>query len=151
MLGTIVLLACVAASGVVGCILFVVVGPVPVKRRVTMVSRIQPLPLPVTAAPIMIEAPVGYAPPIAPFEPPSDLQFTPPPPPPRRRAHAVDGPVVAPRVIRRPRSEPSPLPRTRAARGTQGRSREFDSIEVTHRESPTFDADDHTTVEPAFS
>jgi hypothetical protein len=152
MLGTIVLLGCVTAAAIVGCILFVVLGPVPVNRRVTMVSRIQPIPLPAIAAPIMIEKPVAYTPPIAPFEPPSDLQFTPPPSPPRR-ARAVEAAFVAPRVVRRPRSEPAPMVRARAARGTEARiEEELHTIEVTAQEAAAFDGiEEHTVLDPAFS
>ncbi len=44
MLGSMVLLVCLAALAVAAGIVFVLVGPLPVNRRVTMVSRIQPLP-----------------------------------------------------------------------------------------------------------
>lgn len=154
MLGPIVFLACLVAAVTVTCILFVLFGPVPVKRRITIVSRIQPSPLPVTAAPIMIQTPVAFAPVPSSTLPIPELElvpeFTPPPQPPRRAAHARGGDgSVAPLVIRRPRTEPVRL--ARAARGTLGRPPHFDTLEVTHRESPAFEADDHTAVDPSFS
>ena len=44
MLGSLVLLVCLAALAVAAGIVFVLVGPLPVNRRVTVVARIQPLP-----------------------------------------------------------------------------------------------------------
>jgi hypothetical protein len=78
-LATLVLIACFAAGCVVAAILFVLYGPVPIKRKVTMVSRIQ-APLPMAAAPVVFEAPVVgtpdlFAPPVPAFAPSAPPAF----------------------------------------------------------------------------
>lgn len=136
MLGTVVLLAFVGAIGAVAVIAFVLFGPVPVNRKVTIVSRIQPVPMPRAALPIQIEAPIDFMP----------IAAAPPPPPPTpRRAAAVDGPI-APLVLRRPRGDtPPPRPRSRIARGTEGRPRQdFDTLEVTAPQAPSFEVEEMT-------
>lgn len=130
-LGPIVLLGCVAAAVAVTGILFVLYGPVPVRRSVTMVSRIQPS-LPMAAMPVMFE----YK---APPEPVA-VAVEPPPIPARKVKPKAEGPV-APLQLRRPRESPPPLPRSRAARGTQHRGFE---PEMTMPEAPPFEVDDPT-------
>jgi hypothetical protein len=137
-LGTLVLLAFVAALGAVGVIAFVLFGPVPVNRKVTIVSRIQPVAMPRAALPIQLQAPIEVV----------FAAASPPPPPAPRRAAAVDSPIV-PLALRRPRGDtPPPRPPQRMARGTQGRPRQdFDSVEVTAPQAPSFDVDEMTHVE----
>jgi len=88
-LGQLVLLVCIAAGMTASCILFVLFGPVPVKRKVTIVPRHAP--------PDMF----GAQPVIRPS------QLTP------------AGAVAIEQVTFRPRGEsPAALPRSRSARGT---------------------------------
>jgi hypothetical protein len=50
--------------------------------------------------------------------------------------------------LRRPRTAPSPLPRTRSARGTEPRPRQdFVDVEHTAPHAPHFESDDVTFVE----
>lgn len=177
MLGFIVLVAFLAASLGVAGILFVLFGPVPVKRKVTIVSRIQPPLMPLAAAPISLEpampilaAPTPMATAAAPLQAPVAMPVAPAarppvaPPPVPAKATAVE-PLIAPLVLRRPRSlTPPPPPRQRMARGTEPRPRHtfdsveltareaprprnFDTLEATAREAPTFEVDDMTYVE----
>ena len=53
---------------------------------------------------------------------------------------------LAPAQLRRPRTAPHPLPRTRSARGTEPRPSQFE-VEHTAQDVPMFDADDLTFVE----
>lgn len=85
MLGSIVLVLCLVAGAIAAGILFVLVGPVPVNRRVTMVSRIQ-APLPTAAGPIATAgmsvfdpAQASFPPPHASFTPPQALPVAQPP------------------------------------------------------------------------
>jgi hypothetical protein len=124
----------------VAVIAFVLYGPVPVNRKVTIISRIVPVPLPRAALPIQLEAPIEIVP---------AMMIAPPSPPPTpRRAAAVDAPI-APLVLRRPRGDtPPPRPPQRMARGTQGRPRQtFDSIEVTAPQAPSFDVEEMTHLD----
>lgn len=177
MLGFIVLVAFLAASLGVAGILFVLFGPVPVKRKITIVSRIQPPLMPLAAAPISLEPamPVIAAPPpmltaAAPLHSPVAMPLPPTarppvaPPPVPAKATAVE-PPIAPLVLRRPRGHHTPPPpRQRIARGTEPRPRHvfdsveltareaprprsFDTLEATAREAPTFELDDMTHVE----
>jgi hypothetical protein len=135
-LGTLVLLAFLAAIGAVAVIAFVLFGPVPVNRKVVIVSRILPVPMPRAALPIQLQAPIEVV-----FAPPAA------PPPTPRRAN-VDAPI-APLVLRRPRGDtPPPRPPQRMARGTQGRPRQdFDSVEVTAPQTPSFDVEEMTHLD----
>jgi hypothetical protein len=134
-LGTLVLLAFVAAIGAVAVIAFALFGPVPVNRKVTMVARM-PAPMPRAALPIQIEMPAPAF-----VAPPS-------PPPTPRRAAAVDAPIAMP-VLRRPRGDtPPPRPPQRMARGTEGRPRQsFDSVEVTAPQAPSFEVEEMTHLD----
>jgi hypothetical protein len=176
-LGSIVLLVCLAAGAVAAVILFVLVGPVPVNRRVTMVSRIQ-APLPTAASAVAMPGMQVFDPAQAAFSPASPLTgsdfFTPPqgsasaaqhapaiaqgtpspdaafaiePPRPAPRKAKPLAPI-APMQLRRPRTAPSPLPRVRSARGTEPRPSQFD-VEHTAPEAPMFDADEVTFLEDA--
>lgn len=161
-LGSLVLVGCIAAIGGVVGILFVLYGPVPIKRKVTMVSRIQ-APMPLAAMPVMfqpppppvtpVEAPVQPAatavePPAATaVEPPAPKKVVAPPrkksgyrPPARRAPSPAPSPPRAP-IVTAPRGDsPPPLPRARAARGTHGRPTDFDNVEMTARDAGVFDA-----------
>ena len=142
MLGTLVLLAFLGASGAVAVIAFVLFGPVPVNRKVTIVSRIQPVPMPRAALPIQIEIPVEMPMVEAPLPP------APAPRPPLRRA---ESPIV-PMNLRRPRAMTPPTPpRTRMARGTEGRPRQdFDTLEVTApTAAPSFEVEEMTHLDDA--
>jgi len=140
-LGTLVLLAFLGAAGAVAVIAFVLYGPVPVNRKVTIVSRIQPIPMPRAALPIQIEIPVEM--PVVAAPPP--LPRAPSP----RMVAAVEAPIV-PMNLRRPRSL-TPPPRTRMARGPEGRPRQaFDSLEVTAPTAPpSFEVEEMTHLDDA--
>lgn len=159
MLATIVLLLCLASAAIAAGILFVLFGPVPVNRRVTMVSRIQPV-LPIAAGPIAMPGMQVFDPAQAHFTPAQALPATrpayghalapdpadniePPRPAPRK---AKPLPPIAPVQLRRPRTAPSPLPRTRSARGTHPRPNQFE-VEHTARETSVFELDDPTFIE----
>jgi hypothetical protein len=180
-LGTLVLLLVVAASAVVAGIVFVLFGPVPINRKVVIVAPIQAMPT--AAAPIMmapIRAPQAPAIPDATAWAPTPSQvavaaaitpapIAPPVPAARpRKITPVERGAVNIAAARPPRGEtPPPLPRSRAARGTQGRPREifesvevtaqaprrpqqtFDSVEVTARQASSFDADEMTSLDEA--
>jgi hypothetical protein len=66
-LGSIILLVCLAALAVAAGIMFVLVGPLPMNRRVTPVSRIQPLPM--AAGPIAMPGMPVFDPEQAAFAP----------------------------------------------------------------------------------
>lgn len=156
MLGTLVLLMCLVAGVVAAGILFVVLGPVPVNRRVTMVSRI--VPMPVAVGPVAM--------PGMPVFDPGQAQFTParalpavqayvaqpiaaavelPPPPPVRKARPA--PPIAPLHVRRPRTAPAPLARDRAARGTERSPRQSFDLDHTAKDAPVFELEDVTFLE----
>ena len=158
MLGTIVFLGCLVAAGVVACIGFVLFGPVPVNRKVTIVSRIQPEPMPVAALPIQLEAPISVpaAPPIQaattlPIAPehvvrrPDGTPF-----PPRQSRLQHDAPIIQPTLRRSRGDTPTPAPRQRMARGTEGPTRPrstFDSVAVTTPSTSAFEAEEHTFID----
>ncbi len=105
MLGQLVLLVCIAAGMTASCILFVLFGPVPVKRKVTIVPRHAPPDV------------FGAQPLIRPS------QLTP----------AVAA-VAIEQVTFSPRGEtPQPLPRSRSARGTSSPSHRAGSSSSRHR------------------
>jgi len=184
-LASIVLLACVAAIAVAAGIVFVVLGPVPVNRRVTMVSRIS-APMPTAAGPIAMPGMPVFDPSQATFSPVADefsaerhasTAFSTEPhaasafPAERHAVPAVEAPVrkakplapIAPAQLRRPRTAPSPLPRSRSARGTEPRNpalperdtaphvttrgRQAFEVEHTAQDIPMFEADEMTFVE----
>jgi hypothetical protein len=177
-LGTLVLLLVVAALAVVVGIVFVLFGPVPINRKVVMVSPIQAMP---SAAASIMMAPIrAPAIPDATAWAPTPSQvavaaaitpapIAPPVPAARpRKITPVERGAVHIAAARAPRGEtPPPLPRSRAARGTQGRPREifesvevttqapgrpqqsFDSVEVTARQANSFDADEMTHLDEA--
>ncbi len=158
MLGTIVFLGCLVAAGVVACIGFVLFGPVPVNRKVTIVSRIQPEPMPMAALPIQLEVPV-VVPPAPPAPPATTLPVAPEhvirrpdgtPFPPRQSRLQADGPIIQPTVRRSRGDTPAPAPRQRMARGTEGPSRPratFDSIAVTTPTAPSFETEERTFID----
>lgn len=155
MLATIILVLCVAASAVAGGILFVLFGPVPTRRRVTLVARIQ-APLPMAAGPIAMPGASVFDPAMASFTPTRPFAAAPPPdlfgaaavevPPPPRPARKKPLPPIAPVQLRRPRTAPAPLTRTRSARGTEPRNTSFD-VEHTAPDAPMFEVDDPTFLE----
>lgn len=159
MLGTIVFLACIAAAGFVGFIGFVLFGPVPVNRKITIVSRIQPEPMPLAALPIQLEAPIAV-PPAPPVPQVTALPIAPEhvvlrpdgtPFPPRQNRLQADGPIIQP-TLRRRGDAPTPAPRQRIARGTEGPARPratFDSVAVTTPSASAFDAEEHTFIDPS--
>ena len=129
-LGTLVLVATIAAAGAVAFIGFVLFGPVPVNRKVTIVSRID-APMPRPAMPIALEIPIEV----------------PAAPPPRASRLQADGPIIQPMLRRRGNNTPPPRPRQRLARGTEERRREtFDSVEVTAPHSHSFETEERTIV-----
>lgn len=152
------LLLCLAAGAVAAGILFVVLGPVPVNRRVTMVSRI--IPMPVAAGPVAMPGMPVFDPAQASFTPARALPAIPDPfahhpvaaveipAVPARKARPV--PPVTPLQLRRPRTTPAPLSRTRSPRGTEPRPRpRHDAFDVEHTaaEAPSFELDDPTFLE----
>jgi hypothetical protein len=171
-LATLVLFACFAAGCVVAAILFVLYGPVPVKRKVTMISRI-----PIAAAPVVFEAPVVGTPDMIPsvaapaFAPPAfAIDPAPAPAPvaaiapvvtdlaivssqPSRgeptRARRSSAPPPLPAAVRRPAGEPPPLSRTRSARGTDTTMPSGRTLDVRAHEpvSTSFDTDERTYVD----
>lgn len=139
MLASIVLVLCVAAIAVAAGIVFVVLGPVPVNRRVTMISRIS-APMPTAVGPVAMPGMPVFDPAQATFSPLADefsaerhAPFSVEPQvssafPAERHVAAVEPPArkaiapIAPAQLRRPRTAPSPLPRSRSARGTEPRN-----------------------------
>lgn len=155
-LGTIVLLACIGAAGFIACVGFVLFGPVPVNRKITIVSRIQPEPMPMAALPIQLEAPIAV--PAAPPAPPvTTLPIAPEhvvlrpdgtPFPPRQSRLQHDAPIIQP-AVRRSRGD-TPAPRQRMARGTEGPARPratFDSIAVTTPSASAFETEERTFID----
>lgn len=153
-LGSIVLLVCLAALAVAAGIVFILVGPLPVNRKVAIVSRIQPLPT--AAAPVAMGSMPIFDPAQASFSPvmqpaqPVAVAVEPPPPPARKQKPM---PPIAPVQLRRPRSGPAPVLRgSRMARGTEQGARtaattsSFD-VEHTAPEAPMFEVDDPTFLE----
>lgn len=153
-LGSIVLLLCLAALAVAAGIVFILVGPLPVNRKVAIASRIQPLPT--AAAPVAMGMPV-FDPAQASFSTSTPVvqvaaAVEPPPvPPPARKQKPL--PPIAPVQLRRPRSGPAPVLRgSRMARGTEQGARaaaatsSFD-VEHTAPEAPMFEVDDPTFLE----
>lgn len=164
-------------------IVFVVFGPIPVNRRVTMISRIS-APMPTAAGAVAMPGMPVFDPAHATFTPVAD-EFSAE----RHAAFAVEPqaasafPVerhvaapaietprkarslapIAPAQLRRPRTAPSPLPRSRSARGTEPRNpalperdtaphvttrgRQAFEVEHTAQDIPMFDGDDLTFVE----
>ncbi len=155
-IGTLVLLVCLAAGAVAAGIVFIVLGPIPVNRRVTMVSRI--VPMPVAAGPVAMPGMPVFDPTQAAFTPARPLPAIPdpfaqpfaaaiePPRPPPRKAKPL--PPIAPVQLRRPRTTPAPLARTRSARGTESRPRHqaFD-VEHTAPDASVFELEDPTFLE----
>jgi hypothetical protein len=153
MLGSLVLVGCAFAGLSAIAIVFVLYGPLPVNRRVTRLSRLAPAQPFVASAPrIAMPATALAAQPafsssdvFTTLEPDFDrpapkvmiADGTPPPVSAtvqKRRAAAAAEPV-APLRLRRP-GNPPPMPRSRAARGS----------EIRHREPATFDVE-HTALE----
>lgn len=184
-LASIILLGCLVAGIAAAVILFVLIGPVPTNRKVTMVSRIQP-PLPTAAGPVAMPGMNVFNPAHATFTPPHATPVTQPfvtqpafaqgsaphvapqfgsaPVTVPQAAIAAGTPApddehtavrarpkkalapIAPQHLRRPRTAPHPLPRTRSARGTEPRPKQFEA-EHTAQDVPMFDADDLTFIE----
>lgn len=149
-LGQLFLFACVLATLSIAGILFVLFGPVPVKRSVTMVPRmsipVQLAPMPslssqlAPADPLFAPQPVFTAP--QPFEPAPAVAVAVAPP--------------APVAVRKPMgAKVQPLPRKRAAKGTaspfapvvrsgQRQVREEDAVT---NPVPLFDSEEMTRVD----
>jgi hypothetical protein len=111
-LGQIFLFACVIATLSIAGIFFVLFGPVPVKRSVTMVPRmsipVQLAPMPSLASQLAPADPLFAPQPV--FTPPAPLEPVP------AVAVAPPEPVAA---VRKPKgAKVQPLPRKRAAKGT---------------------------------
>jgi len=146
-LSSIVLLLCLAASVAAAGILVVLFGPLPVRRRITMVSRIQPMPM--AAGPVAMPGMPIFDPSQATFTPAHALPVIPHPiaaavEPPRRAKPVAP---IAPLQLRRPRTMPSPLARTRSARGTEPRPHHGFDVEHTAADAPMFELDDPTFLE----
>jgi hypothetical protein len=161
-LAQIILVLCFAAGMAASCIIFVLYGPVPVRRKVTIVPRLAPPdPFAQNRAAAIISLPAQppsvqqqVAPGIAFVLPQGSGSHAAPP-----VAHAASHVAhVAPLVLRRPRGEsPAPLPRNRSARGTERRPRPSElDLDVTavrarvdHSMSPE-DTLDTPLVDPDF-
>lgn len=136
MLGQLFLLACVAAVLSIAGILFVLFGPVPVRRKVTFVPRLHAWDAPSFAAPVApiapgapIESAASPSPaPIADPSVPSLVSQLAPAPeqdfaPTIRDAQPVAAAAIEVPSLRRPRgAKIEPLPRSRSARGTNAPS-----------------------------
>ncbi|HEY5951595.1 MAG TPA: hypothetical protein VIV40_39145 [Kofleriaceae bacterium] len=108
MLGQLFLLTCVAASLSIAGILFVLFGPVPVKRSVTVVPRL--------SAPPLAPATPSLAAQLAPSR---EQHFTPAFPVPFQNT-LPSAPPVAPAPARKPKGQKvQPMQRKRVARGTE--------------------------------
>lgn len=144
MLGSLVLVGCAFAGLAATAIVFVLYGPVPVNRRVTRLSRLAPArPMTVSMPAPILAAHRVFSPAVEVFttrEPDFDIPTLRPmiadgTPTPvsasvqKRRAAAAAEPV-APLRLRRP-GNPPPMPRSRAARGTENRPKEA-SFDVEH-------------------
>jgi hypothetical protein len=149
-LAQIILVLCFAAGMAASCIIFVLYGPVPVRRKVTIVPRLAPpdpfaqnraaaiISLPAQPPSVQQQVAPGIAfvlpqgsgshaaPPVAHAASHVAHAHEPPPRPvrPKKSDPRPGTPDVAPLVLRRPRGEsPAPLPRNRSARGTERRPR----------------------------
>lgn len=163
MLGQLFLLACVAATLSIAAIFFVLYGPVPVKKRVMVVPRLPTFgatPAPTLVAQLAPTTAPQFTPvqPIAPSPVPSRAASPMPLP---AAATPESLPVVAarpPSPVRKPKgAKVQPLPRKRAARGTDSPSPFAPVVRHRPREedvatSPvsTFDADELTTVDERY-
>lgn len=132
MLGQLFLLVCLAAVLAVGGIVFVLYGPVPVRRRVTLVPRMSaPMfaPAPIAPAPVAVSQVAPSAGPsagmtagpslVSQLARTSDEFFTPP-----RPLQVIDEPIPATAApvpsLRRPTGgKVQPLAKKRSARGTE--------------------------------
>jgi hypothetical protein len=175
-LAQIILVLCFAAGMAASCIIFVLYGPVPVRRKVTIVPRLSPVdPFAQHRAAALISLPAQppalqqqVAPGIAFVMPqgsqPVAVAAVEPPRPPQKPE-----PMVAPLKLRRPRGEspgarvhsppltlrphgasPPPLPRNRSARGTERKPRpsELDVTAVrSFDQHRTFDNNPENTLE----
>lgn len=114
MLGQLFLFACLVAAAAVAGILFVLFGPVPVKKRVTVVARLSasiPLTRPAAVPTLVSQLASG-----------SDEFFTPPRPVQVVAAVEDTIPATAAPVpsLRKPKGgKVQPLPKKRAAKGTE--------------------------------
>jgi hypothetical protein len=141
-LGSIVLLGCLVAGVVAVAIAFLAVGPVPVRRRVTIVSRtgtVVPAPARPELSHLAMHAHFSPAQSQLVFEPTFEsapqLPATPVDPPPYERPAQV-----APLKLRRPRTEQLAIRRERMARGTPAPLRDLERTD----EVPLFEADEMT-------
>jgi hypothetical protein len=138
-LAQIILVLCFAAGMAASCIIFVLYGPVPVRRKVTIVPRLSPpdpfaqnraaaiISLPVQPPSVQQQVAPGIAfrlPQESIAQPQTAHAHEPRPARPKKSDPRPGTPDVAPLVLRRPRGEsPAPLPRSRSARGTERRPR----------------------------
>jgi hypothetical protein len=166
-LGQLFFLACIVAMLSIAAIFFVLFGPVPVKRKVTIVPR---LPAPLAAAAPSLVAQLAPAreqhfTPASAF--PSTIQGAPPPYAAAPSTHAAPTPPPLPIATtpapRRPKGEKvQPLPKKRAAKGTESpspfapvvRGRNFREEEVATNPVPrvsshSFESEDFTMVDDA--
>lgn len=149
-LGQIFLLAWIAATLGSAAILFVLFGPVPVKRRVTLVPR---LPASAPSPPPSL---------VAQLAPACEQRFTPaqpiaPAPEPHATAAQPVGPMPAAAAappVRKPKgAKVQPLPKKRAARGTDSpfapvvRHRQVREEDAATNPVRVFEADELTTVD----
>ena len=146
MLGQLFLFACIVAAGSIAAILFVVLGPVPVKRRVMIVPRLSasavfPAPsLVAQLAPAVEKQHITAQNPVVAADP-QPVAAVPPP-----------APVVAPKRG----GKVQPMPRKRAAQGTASpfapvvnRNRAFREEEVATNPVRVFDAEE-LTIDDTF-
>jgi hypothetical protein len=174
-LAQIILALCFAGGMAACCIIFVLYGPVPVRKKVTIVPRLAPPdPFAQHRAAAIISLPAQpqlqqqVAPGIAfvlPQAQPQQPQHALQPQPPKQKAAAVQPPApphgpkksdprpgtpdVAPLVLRRPRgASPTPLPRTRSARGTERRPRPSElELDITNVRARPLSADPEDTLD----
>jgi hypothetical protein len=168
-LGSIFLVACVLATLSIAGILFVLFGPVPVNRKVTIVPRLAVSP-PVTTTPMpslvaqlapareQQFAPTAFpstlhgAPPIVPARPTPTARTPEPPPLP-----LVTTPPPVPQQRKPKGHKVQPLPRKRAAKGTEAPSpfapvvrrghRPFRDEDVATNPVGTFESEEFTLVD----
>jgi hypothetical protein len=155
----VILVLCFAAGMTASCIIFVLYGPVPKRRKITIVSRLSP-PDPFAhrpAASLMAFPTQHHALP--------DVAVVPPPP------VKAPEPLVTPLKLRRPRegsapptlpsrdaaalrprsAPPTPLPRSRSARGTERKPRPSE-LELELTQERTLDNTAENTLEtPRYS
>ncbi len=117
-LGQLFLLTCVAATLSIAGILFVVLGPVPVKKRVTIVPRLS-APVATTALPSLV----------AQLAPAREQHFTPTEP-----VHAAPVATAVTPPPRKKAAKVEPLPRKRSARGTNAPSPFAPVVRSGHRQ-----------------